>query len=158
MKPGTTDIAEYVSNLPADAQEDTLRRLLEMAARDPAQIGFPAMLPIELAMGEVKPREVCEAYGISRDEFARIIAHPVFIKAYQEAVEMLRVEGMSFKVKARMQAEAFLATSFSMVQNPATSDSVRADLIKSTVKWAGLDIKAADADGKPNFNIVLNLG
>jgi Asp-tRNA(Asn)/Glu-tRNA(Gln) amidotransferase A subunit family amidase len=157
MKPGT-DIAKYVADMPADEQEDILRQLLVMAARDPAQIGFPAMLPIELAMGEAKPQEICQGYGISRDEFARIIAHPVFIKAYQEAVEMLRVEGMSFKVKARMQAEAFLATSFSMVQNPATSDNVRADLIKSTVKWAGLDIKAADADAKPNFNIVLNLG
>lgn len=125
--------------------------------RNPAELGFPPMLPLELALGFDTPKAICEAYGIDRAKFAAVIAHPTFIKQYQEAVEMLKVEGMAFKVKARLQAEAYLTTSFTMVQNPGTSDAVRADLIKNTVRWAGLDTKAGESGGNANFNIILNL-
>ena len=64
-----------------------------------------------------------------------------------KTVEMLKVEGMTFKVKARMQAEDYLGTAFAMVKNPNISDSVRADLIKNTVRWAGYDKKADEATG-----------
>lgn len=126
--------------------------------RNPADLGFPPMLPIELALKIASPADICGHYGITREQFTAIIAHPVFVKAYQEAVESLKVDGMSFKVKARMQAEGFLATSFAMVTNPATSDAVRADLIKNTVRWAGYDAKAAEVGGGNAFNIQINLG
>jgi len=126
--------------------------------RNPAELGFPPLLPIELAMKIDTPANVFKAHGIDRAQAAAIVAHPVFIKSYQEAVEMLKVEGMSFKLKARMQAEAFLTTSFAMVTNPATSDAVRADLIKNTVRWAGYDAKAVDAGSGNSFNIQINLG
>ena len=127
--------------------------------RNPADLGFPPMLPIELALKIAPPSDICGHYGISKEQFAAIIAHPVFIKQYQEAVEALKVDGMSFKLKARMQAEGFLATSFAMVTNPATSDAVRADLIKNTVRWAGYDAKAAEVGAGGNaFNIQINLG
>lgn len=126
--------------------------------RNPAELGFPPMLPIELALKIASPQQICSHYEIDKKQFAAIIAHPVFIKAYQEAVEALKVDGMSFKMKARMQAEGFLATSFAMVTNPTTSDAVRADLIKNTVRWAGYDAKAADVGQGSNFNIQINLG
>lgn len=158
MKPGT-DIANYVGNMEPEDQEQTLIRLLELAQRNPAEIGFPPLLPIEIAMKIDTPANVCAAYGLTREDFAKIITHPVFIKAYQEAVEMLKVEGMSFKLKARMQSEAYLATAYAMVQSPQTSDSVRADIIKNTVRWAGLDAKAVDVGAQANsFNIQINLG
>jgi hypothetical protein len=126
--------------------------------RNPADLGFPPMMPMELALKIDTPVNVCKAYGISRQQFAAIIAHPVFIKKYQEAIEALKVEGMSFKVKAKMQAEDFLTTVYAMVKNPGTSDAVRADLIKNTVRWAGFDAKAVDAGGGNAFNIQINLG
>lgn len=133
------------------------RSLIDL--RNPADLGFPPMLPIELALKIAPPASICGHYNITKEQFAAIIAHPVFIKAYQEAVEALKVDGMSFKMKAKMQAEGFLATSFAMVTNPATSDAVRADLIKNTVRWAGYDAKAAEVGaGGANFNIQINLG
>lgn len=138
---------------------DSTIELLDAATRDPADIGFPAMLPMELAMKVATPASIQAAYGITRERFREMIAHPVFQKAYAEAVEALKVEGMSFKVKAKMQAEAFLATSFKMVQNPLVSESVRADLIKNTVRWAGYDAKAVDTGaGGTGFSIHINLG
>jgi hypothetical protein len=126
--------------------------------RNPADLGFPPMMPMELALKIDTPVNICKAYGISRQQFAAIIAHPVFIKKYQEAIEALKVEGMSFKVKAKMQAEDFLTTVYAMVKNPGTSDAVRADLIKNTVRWAGFDAKAVDAGAGNAFNIQINLG
>lgn len=126
--------------------------------RDPSELGFPPMLPMELALRIDTPQRICAHYGISRPQFEQIIAHPVFVKRYQEAIEQLKVDGMSFKVKARMQAEDFLATSFAMVKNPATSDAVRADLIKNTVRWAGYDAKAVESGQSNAFNIQINLG
>lgn len=126
--------------------------------RDPADLGFPPMLPMELALKIDTPQRICAHYGISREQFEQIVAHPVFVKQYQEAIEQLKVDGMSFKVKARMQAEDYLSTAFAMIKNPGTSDAVRADLIKNTVRWAGYDAKAAEVGGGSNFNIQINLG
>lgn len=131
--------------------------LTQVEARNPSDLGFPPMLPYELAMGVDTPRNICAAYGLTRERFALLIAHPVFVKAYQEAVEALKVDGMSFKVKARLQAEAYLDTAFIMAQNVGTADSVRADIIKNTVRWAGYDAKATDVGQGSNFNILINL-
>jgi len=126
--------------------------------RDPSEMAFPALLPMELAMKVDTPEAICQANGITRGQFMQLIKHPVFIRAYQEAVELLKVDGMSFKVKAGMQAEEYLKIAFEMVHNPVTSDSVRADIIKNTVRWAGYDHKAADAGNTgSNFNIQINL-
>lgn len=126
--------------------------------RNPADLGFPPLLPMELALKIDTPQAICEVYGISREQFAALIGHPVFVKQYQEAVEALKVDGMSFKVKARMQAEDYLTTSYAMIKSPSTSDAVRADLIKNTVRWAGYDAKAVDAGAGSSFNIQINLG
>lgn len=131
---------------------------LEDQTRDPSELGYPPMLPVELALRIETPAKICALYGIGRDEFSAIIKHPVFVKAYQEAVESLKVDGMSFKLKAKMQAEEYLKTSFAMVQDRNTSDAVRANLIHSTVRWAGYDAKAAEASTGGNFSIQINLG
>lgn len=131
---------------------------LETMIRDPAELGYPPMLPVELALRIETPAKICAIYGITRDEFTKIIAHPVFIKAYQQAIESLKVDGMSFKLKAKMQAEDYLKTAYAMVQDKNTSDAVRSALLQATVRWAGYDAKAAEVGANGNsFNIMINL-
>jgi hypothetical protein len=132
--------------------------LTDIDMRNPIDVAFSPMLPYELAMQVDSPQNICKAYGLTHDQFAALIKHPVFIKAFQDAVEALKVEGMSFKVKARLQAEAYLDTAFRMAQNPGTSDAVRSRIIENTVRWAGLDKKAEDTSAGTGFNIILNLG
>lgn len=126
-------------------------------ARDPSQMGFPPLLPMELALRIDTPANICAIYGISKDQFASIIKHPIFVKSYQEAIEALKVDGMSFRVKCKMQAEDYLKTAYSMIQNKNTSDAVRADLLKATVRWAGFEAKASDVGQGSNFSIQINL-
>jgi hypothetical protein len=53
--------------------------------------------------------------------------------------DSLKVEGWSFRKKAQAQAEAYLDLVFGLVNSNTTPVQVKADLIKSTVKWAGLE-------------------
>lgn len=149
-----------MSNLPALPDEDVVGDAwLAAQLRDPSKLGYPPMLPVELALRMGTPAEICKAYNIGKSEFEAIARHPVFIKAYQEAVEALKKDGMSFKMKAQMQAEDYLTTAYAMVKNANISDAVRADLIKATVRWAGLEPKnGGEAGGSNQFMININLG
>lgn len=125
---------------------------------NPADLGFPPMLAMELALHTAPVPEICESYGISRNEFLVLIENPLFIQAYAAAKEALAKDGMSFKVKAKMQAEKLLEKSWLLIHSDATPSAVKADLIKSTVRWAGYEPKGDNALGSSNaFQININL-
>lgn len=127
---------------------------------DPARLGYPETLAVEIAMRTSSTRAVCEAYGISEAEWDLIRADPTFLDDLQRAVDMLKEEGMSFKVRARLQASELLKTSWHMIHDPFAPHAVRADLIKFTVKAAGLDQSASVAPPAlgSGFSININLG
>lgn len=123
---------------------------------DPSLIGFPPTLPIELALAETPRNELLTAYGIGPVEWDVLRENPVFQKAVADAVEMMQREGMSFRAKARMQAEALLETSWAIIHAKDTPSPVKADLIKSTWKVAGVEPKETLAAIAP-LQIVINL-
>lgn len=127
---------------------------------DPSLLGFPPTLPIELAMRGAPVPEICAAYGISKNEFMELVDDPLFIKAYGDAKEALQKDGMSFRIKARLQAEALLKKSWLLIHAPETPSTVQADLIKATVRWAGLEPKGDGVAGGVGvgFAIHINLG
>lgn len=133
-------------------------------ADDPAYLGYPPTLPIEVAMRTAPIKQICEAYGLDRDEWNALRVHPLFVADVQAAMETLKEDGMSFTVKARLQAEELLKTSWQMIQSTHTPPTVRADLIKFTIRAAGLD-KSAEKVSQlppggyaPQLNIQINLG
>jgi hypothetical protein len=134
-----------------------------MKALDPARLGWPPTMPYELVLRTGTPREICESYGIDRDKWAVLRVDPRFVAAVEEADEKLREEGMAFKVKARLQSEELLQTSWGMIHDADTPHNVRADLLKFTIRAAGLDgskdqaAQAAHAIGNA-LNIQINLG
>lgn len=108
---------------------------------DPAALGWPAALPLELALRQQPVKEICQAYGIDRYEYERLRADSNFRKAIADAMETLKEDGASFKLKARAQSEELLKTSWSLIHKPLdeVSASVKAQLIMFTVRCAGLD-------------------
>ena len=132
------------------------------AANDPSTLGWPPTLAIEIALREQTVKEVCTAYGIDREEWSRISAHPAFRKELEVAVNMLKTEGMSFKIKARLQSEHLLGESWRLIHHDDTPATVKADLIKFTVKAAGLDASKdqghAVGGGGSAFQINIQLG
>lgn len=126
---------------------------------DPARIGYPPTLPIELALQTASVGAICEAYSITSEEWELIRHHPAFQADMERAKELVAQEGMSFKLKAKLQAEELLKTSWRTIHDPLTPPSVKADLIKATMRWADLDNPKIDPNnpgGGQSFAIQIN--
>jgi hypothetical protein len=152
-----TESSQAVNNLPAPYDE-LGENLPAEKPKDPSLLGFPPILPIELALGDADARTICEGYNISRERFCELCELPVFQKAYVDALESLQKEGMSFKVKARMQAEGLLETAWNLIHNEHTASNVKADLIKAMWRVAGFEPKSTDAPVQNPIAIQINLG
>ncbi len=114
---------------------------------DPAGLGWPPTLPLEIAMAEMPVREICESYGLTRDDWKRLKTDEKFIAQVERYREELMKDGVSFQMKARLQAEVLLKESWRMIHatDAQVPPAVKADLIKSTMKWAGVDQSAKAA-------------
>lgn len=140
---GLTDIAAYAP--PAD----------------PAMLGWPPTLPIEIALKTAPMDSIREAYGYSKEDWLALKYNSDFLVDLKTAIDMVKKEGMSFKLKAKLQAEELLKTSWRLIHSGSeTPPSVKADLLKATMRWAGYDAKEA-LPGNANqtaLNIQINLG
>jgi len=128
--------------------------------KDPAEIGWPPTLPIEIALKTAPMNEIRDAYGYTEEQWWALKDNPDFLADLAAAVEMVKKEGMSFKLKAALQAEELLKTSWRLIHAPIDEvpSSVKADLIKATARWAGYDNKDVGAAGNANnLNIQINL-
>lgn len=114
--------------------------LAKLPAVNPAQIGYPPTLPLEVALAAVPIKEICRSYGISREQWADLRLDHTFQNAVSGYLDELKKDGMSFKLKARLQAEGMLEQNWNLVHDKSglVPASVKADLIKFTVRCAGL--------------------
>lgn len=127
--------------------------------KDPAAIGWPPTLPIEIALKTAPLNDIRDAYGYSLDEWSSLRDNQDFLSDLAAAVAMVKEEGMSFKLKARLQAEELLKTSWRLIHAPIDEvpSSVKADLIKATARWAGYDAKDNGGSGGTQLAIQINL-
>ena len=131
---------------------------------DPASLGWPVMLPFELAMRVASIPEICDSYGIGREEWNELRAKPAFQRAVARAAEELQKDdGLSFRIKARLQAEAMLPKVWEMVHasHEIVPPAVKKDLYMFTVKAAGLDASREQGVNAPvgtALQINLHLG
>jgi len=122
------------------------------------RLAFDVALTLE-GSGETL-QEIISRHNITANDILTFKADPVFLKKVEHYRNEVRDKGLTFKLKARAQAEELLTTSWLLIHDPAVSPAVKADLIKSTVKWAGLEPKeAAVAEGSAGgVKITINLG
>jgi hypothetical protein len=97
--------------------------------------------------------DILQRHGITPVELAEFSKDQV--RHYRDEI---REKGMTFRLKARAQAEELLTTSWSLIHHPDVSAAVKADLIKSTVKWAGLEVKGDAPESTGGVSITINLG
>lgn len=122
------------------------------------RLAFDVALTLE-GSGETL-QEVISRHNISANDILVFNADPVFLKKVEGYRNEVREKGLTFKLKARAQAEELLTTSWLLIHDPAVSPAVKADLIKSTVKWAGLEPKdTGPQEGNTGgVKITINLG
>lgn len=136
--------------------------LMEAAEDNPATrvISYPPSLPLEVAMQAVSNKQICAAYGLSREDWEQLIRTPSFVAEVASYRDELRKDGMSFKMKARLQAEELLTTSWKLIHAPSdqVGPAVKADLIKTIFRVAGLEPeKGAGGGNVTGLNIQINL-
>ncbi len=119
-------------------------------AVDPANSApYPRGLALDLVL-EVGPlKEILDSYELSPENFRKILANHAFRTEYEKLKEEMQTEGWSFRKKAASQAELYLNLVYRLASSDQTPAAVRADLIKSTVKWAGLDTPPPSAMQSP---------
>lgn len=136
--------------------------LATIRENNPALLAYPPTLPIEIALKTAPLKDICAAYKIDRQQWDALRTHPVFIEDLKKAVELLRKEGMSFKMRARLQSEGLLDTAWQMIHAKAVDDvppAVKADLLKFVVRCAGLEgEKGGTAVAGTNLQINISLG
>lgn len=122
------------------------------------RLAFDVALTLE-GSGETMA-EIMSRHKIAANDIIQFNADPVFLKKVDHYRGEVREKGLTFKLKARAQAEELLTTSWLLIHDPAVSPAVKADLIKSTVKWAGLEPKneVVSDGGGGGVRITINLG
>lgn len=142
----------------------TLGNIFEQ--KDPTALVWPPTLPIELALKTATPDELRREYGYTPEEWEALPRNPVFMRDLAGACELVRQEGMSFKLKAKLIAEENLKQCWKMIHadHVLVPAAVKAKLIELTARWAGYDNKVTGdgSGGGPvnanTLNIQINLG
>lgn len=119
-----------------------------LAPANPAKItSFPPTLPMEIAMRIAPAPEIFKAYGLDRDDFERLSNDPHFLATLEKYVDELKDPKNSFKMKARLQSEVLLDTSWNLIhgRSDEVPANVKKDLITATWRMAGLDASKEDA-------------
>jgi hypothetical protein len=103
--------------------------------------------------------DILKRHSMAPADLLTFNADPVFLKRVESYREEIVSKGMTFRLKARAQAEELLTTSWLLIHDPSVSPAVKADLIKSTVKWGGLEPKGDTGEaGSGGVRISINLG
>jgi hypothetical protein len=115
----------------------------EARSHDPSKIAWSTTLPIELALKTASPQELREHYGYTREEWDALRGNPVFMTELAAACELVRQEGMSFKLKCKLQSEQLLETSWRLIHAPSSEvpAATKAKLMEATWRMAGFDNK-----------------
>jgi len=99
---------------------------------------WPPRLAFDVAMGEGQEK-LLQLYALTADQLDNLFHYQPFRREVANHQRELRDNGVTFKAKARLQAEEYLLELHGIVHSPDTPPSVRLDAIKSVVKWGGLE-------------------
>jgi hypothetical protein len=123
-------------------------------------IPWTASFAADVAIGEDDYPATCARHGVSAAEWEVLSQDAEFTSTVEAIRFALRRDGAAFKIKSRLFAERLLEQFGAMIYDEGTPATVRADLMKYSVKMAGLDASAdqrtAAATGPP-LQININL-
>ena len=136
-------------NKPGPKWSDRLALDLALAIEDKASNKVPML------------EQIIEENNITVADLSNYLNDSSFCTAVEAWQADIKENGMTFKMKCQAQAEALLPVAWDMVNDPKTGPSVRADIIKSVVRWAGLDFNPKSTEintGTTQPSIIINMG
>lgn len=118
-------------------------------------LALEVALALQSGRGDMAP--VLENYDLDADAFLAISKDKLFQQRVRKYQDDLKDGGYAFKLKAQAQAEILLDTSWRLIHSAEVAASVKADLIKQTVRWAGLDTVKDDESGQASGGVRINI-
>lgn len=120
---------------------------------------FALDLAMSLEGSGDKPAALLKEYEFTAYDLEVFSKDPFFLKRVEDFRIQLREKGFTFKLKAQIQAEELLDTSWDIIHTQDVSPAVKADLIKWTSKVAGFEPTGGKNDNTGNaVQIVINMG
>lgn len=95
-------------------------------------------LVMDVALG-TSTDSILEAHDLQMHQFERIMTLPTFVLQVKDLRKKLEEEGASFKLKAQLQADFYLAKVHEKIMDPDTDEKVFTRLVEDVVRWGGLD-------------------
>lgn len=123
----------------------------------PSEAAFDSRLIFEVALGFKPYTEIYPRYNLTEIDWLRISRQPSFRNAVIKKQDEIAEEGISYRLKARTQAEAYLKDLHLLIKNPTTSPNVRLEAIKYITKVSDLEPKPNKEDTGTTFNLQINL-
>lgn len=127
------------------------------AKKSAAEMTFDPRLAYELALEMDDPLVVFSKYGFDENAAREMLSNKPFIATVKKYKEEILESGISFKLKAKIQAEDLLTHSYAMAVDPTTPPAVRASLITWTAKVAGLEPSPSKDQGAAGAGFTLNI-
>ena len=118
-----------------------------------------AALALDLAVQSDTAENLCKKYDLTLRQFQSIISHPAFIKVVEDMQQEIGDRGVTFKMKAAVQADMYLEDLHKMIRDTMTPPNIRLGAIQSIVKWAGLEPKQTAGTGETiaPFKLTINM-
>jgi hypothetical protein len=102
---------------------------------------------------------ILDAHDLQFHQFEAICQNPQFVMQVASLRKELEKEGATFRLKAQLQADFYLAKAHEMIMSPETDQKVVTRLIEDMVRWGGLDQPAQLNQGNiAGFSININFG
>lgn len=118
------------------------------AASSHPNLLWPPRLSFDVASGVCTEQQLLDLHDLSQEQLDYFYSHPLFRREVAEHKRYINENGITFKAKARLQAEEYLLELHNLISSPDTPASVRLAAIQSVVRWGGLEPpKETKSDG-----------
>lgn len=157
--PDTGPVVAPEADLPPRVVMEDLRQAQRLPPgydlKDPGHAGFDPRIAYELALGIEDANEIFARYGVPQDKAVKLLGNELFVKAIKDFKVQVQESGITFKLKAKIQAEDLLTHSYQIATDPDMPPAVRADMIKWTANVAELGPKKDSTGGSGGAALTL---
>ena len=123
----------------------------------PSITNYSQHFVMELALGLESPDALCIRYDVTPSEYALLLSNPIFQTDLAHWKQKMVDEGLSFKLKARVQAESYLTEIDELIADPSTSKETKLAAISRIVSWAGLEQSKTTTESSNKPSVTINI-
>lgn len=147
------DPLEPIDNLPAKTKKTKPPKEWRPSADHINSVSpWDPRLILDLAIAVEDTEAILARYDLSEYDYNNLLKTTSFRRDLAMTMREVRENGLSFRHKARVQAESYLEVLDSLVYSDSTPSGVRLDGIKQAVAWGDLVPKETKGDGGQSQN------